>query len=168
MNTPKNVVRKVQSLEGAVLQALSKPRQSNIYTVRLRAQGAVDRHLIVEKIPGPRRGRSVLLRVTPASDVPLPAVAPPMLTTQEAADRLNVSRPYVTQLVDAGRFKDVVRTQSGHRRIPLAEVERVEKEMRTTRRAALDEAAGITRHLRERELNEARTKAKRRWVAKST
>lgn len=89
-----------------------------------------------------------------------------MLTTQEAADRLNVSRPYVVQLVGSGRFEGVQRTRSGHVRIPLREVERVEREMRSVRRAALADIAEATRGLRERELLTAKAKPRRRWTAK--
>jgi excisionase family DNA binding protein len=149
MSTPKTTApkpgRQVESLEGAVLRALTKPGRAHVETVRLRPKGSVDRRLIVEFAPDPKDRRSVLLRVTPATDAPLPRATPEMLTTQQAADRLNVSRPYVAQLVDGGRFKGVQRTQSGHRRIPLAEVERIEREMRATRRAALDAAAAATR-----------------------
>jgi excisionase family DNA binding protein len=56
-----------------------------------------------------------------------------MLTTQQAADRLHVSRPYIAQLVDHGKFEGVERTQSGHRRIPAAQVGRVHEEMRRTK-----------------------------------
>jgi len=77
-----------------------------------------------------------------------------------------VSRPYVAQLVDGGRFHGVQRTQSGHRRIPLAEVERVQQEMRSVRRAALDGMADAAHDRRESELLAAKSKSKRRWVAK--
>lgn len=172
MSTPKTAVakpgRKVQSLESAVLRALTKPGNVHVETVRLRPKGSVDRRLRVEFAPDPRDGRSVLLRVTPASDAPLPAAAPVMVTTQQAADRLNVSRPYVVQLVDGGQFEGVQRTQSGHRRIPMAEVERIEQQMRTTRRKALDDLVYATRELQGRELLAAKAKSKRRWIDKPT
>ena len=170
MKTPKTAIpksaHKVQSLEGAVLRALTKPGHPHIETVRLRPKGSLDRRLIVEFTPDPKDSRAILLRVTPASDTPLPTTTPVMLTTQQAADQLNVSRPYVAQLVDSGRFSGVQRTQSGHRRIPLTEVERVEREMRTTRRKALDNMAETTLELRERELLEAKAKSRRRWKVK--
>jgi excisionase family DNA binding protein len=150
----------------ALREQLAKAGLVHVETVRLRPQGSVDRRLIVEFAPDPEDSRSVLLRVTPATALPLPAAAPAMLTTQQAADRLNVSRPYVVQLVDGGRFKDVQRTQSGHRRIPLVEVERIEQEMRAVRHAALDNLARSTRAHSQRELSAAKAKAKRRWVVK--
>ena len=172
MSTPKTAAakpgRKVQSLESAVLRALTKPGHVHVETVRLRPKDSVDRRLRVEFAPDPTDGRSVLLRVTPSSDAPLPAAAPIMVTTQQAADRLNVSRPYVVQLVDGGQIDGVQRTQSGHRRIPMAEVERIEQQMRTTRRKALDDLVHATRELQERELLAAKAKSKRRWIDKPT
>lgn len=140
----------------------------HVETVRFRPQGLADRRLIVEYAQDPEDAHSVLMRLRPATSAPFPAPGREMLTTQEAADRLNVSRPYVTKLVDSGKFKGVERTQSGHRRIPLAEVERVHQEMRSARRAALDDMAEITQDLRARQLGEAKSKAKRRRVAKQT
>lgn len=152
----------------ALREQLAKAGLVHVETVRLRPQGSVDRRLIVEVSPDPEDDSSILLRVRPATTAPLPAAGPSMLTTQEAADLLNVSRPYVAQLVDGGRFQGVQRTQSGHRRIPLVEVERVQQEMRSVRRAALDSMADATRDRRESELLAAKSKAKRRWVAKPT
>lgn len=191
MSTPKPAAskpaRKIPSLEGAVLRALARPRPASteaarqaralreqlakaglvhVETVRLRPQGSVDRRLIVEVSPDPEDERSVLLRVRPATAAPLPAATSSMLTTQQAADLLDVSRPYVARLVDSGRFQGVQRTQAGHRRIPLAEVERVRQEMRSVRRAALDGIADAASDRRQRELLAAKRKSKRRWVAK--
>jgi excisionase family DNA binding protein len=135
-------------------------------TVRIRQQGLADRRLIVEYTPDPEDVQAVLLRVRPASNLSLPDAAAQMLTTQQAADRLNVSRPYVARLVDNGTFNGVERTQSGHRRIPVAEVERVQQQMRATRRTALDDITDATQDLRAREQADAKSKSKRRWVAK--
>ena len=172
MSTPKTASRKAQpgirSLDRVVLHALTGPQREQVFTVRVRAKGSVDRRLIVKASRDPKDRDALLLHVSPASPTPLPAALPPMLTTQEAADRLNVSRPYVAQLVDAGRFKDVQRTKAGHRRIPVAEVERVGGEMHAARNAILDDLANApeTKHLRERELRAARTRTGRRWGAK--
>lgn len=159
------VLKKMARQARTLREHLAKAGLTHVETVRLRPQGDIDRRLIVEVSPDPEDSRAILLRVRPATARPLPvAAAPTLLTTQEAADRLNVSRPYVVQLVDAGRFKDVVRTQAGHRRIPAAEVERVHREMRSIRRAALDDIDEATRDLRERELVAAKRKPKRRWI----
>jgi excisionase family DNA binding protein len=147
-------------------EQLAKFGLVHVETVRFRPHGLADRRLIVEYAPDPEDARSVLMRVRPASNEPLPDAEPQMLTTQQAADRLNVSRPYVARLVDDGEFEGVERTQSGHRRIPAAEVERLHQEMRSARRAALDDMAQVTKDLRARELHAAKSKSKRRWVAK--
>jgi excisionase family DNA binding protein len=151
----------------ALREQLAKAGLVQVETVRMRPQGSLDRRFVVELAPDPEDSRSVLLRVRPATDAPLPAVVAAMLTTQEAADRLNVSRPYVVQLVDEGRFKNVQRTQAGHRRIPLAEVERMGHGVRVVHRVSLDNIAKTTRKLRERELIAAKARSKRRWVAKT-
>lgn len=175
-STPKPASPTLQSLEGAVLHALRHVRklreqstpleQVHVETVRIRQQGLADRRLIVEYAPDPEDAHAILLRVRPASTLTLPDAPAQMLTTQQAADRLNVSRPYVARLVDNGTFTGVERTQSGHRRIPVAEVERIQQEMRSTRHTALDGIADATQDLRARELADAKSKSKRRWVAK--
>ena len=149
----------------ALREQLSDFGLLRVETVRVRPRGS-DRQLRVEYAVDPEDRHSVLMRVSLASDQPL-AAAPTMLTTQEAADALNVSRPYVIRLVDdEKKVSGVERTESGHRRIPLAEVERIQAEMRSTRRKALDSIDAATQDLRERELRTATTKSKRRWVAK--
>ncbi len=45
-----------------------------------------------------------------------------LLTTAEAAAKLEVSRPYVSMLCDAGKLGEVVMTEGGHRRIRAAAV----------------------------------------------
>ena len=87
-----------------------------------------------------------------------------MLTTQGAADRLNVSRPYVVKLVEDGTFKGVERTRTGHRRIPAAEVERVRAQMQASRRAVLHRLEIATTDLSEQELEGTRVAPKRRWI----
>jgi excisionase family DNA binding protein len=46
-----------------------------------------------------------------------------LLTTAEAASKLEVSRPYVSMLCDAGKLGEVVMTEGGHRRIRASAVE---------------------------------------------
>ena len=62
-----------------------------------------------------------------------------MLTTQEAADMLNVSRPHVTKLLKEGKigFEEVGR----HRRVPLQALMAYREERRLSREAALGELA---------------------------
>ena len=86
------------------------------------------------------------------------------VSTQQAAEQLNVSHTYVTKLIDDGKFEGVEGSARGYLRIPAAEVERVEDEMRAFRRAALNEMEELTSDLRTKELEAARAKAKRHWV----
>lgn len=67
------------------------------------------------------------------------------LTTQEAADFLNVSRPYVVKLIDTGKLP--ARLVGTRRRIAFEDLVRFDEEDRKRRRAALDELAEIDREL---------------------
>jgi excisionase family DNA binding protein len=63
-----------------------------------------------------------------------------MLTTQEAADLLNVSHPYLVKLLES---RAIPHTMAGaHRRIPLSDLMRYRKMRDSTRRRAL---ASLTR-----------------------
>ena len=64
-----------------------------------------------------------------------------MLTTQEAADVLNVSRPYLTKLLLRGdiRFEQV----GTHRRVPIDELMRFRAEKAKRQESALDELARL-------------------------
>lgn len=171
----------IESLEGTVLAALKAaqhrrqarsadnglPQEATAeHTVRMRSAGGLDRRFVLTYAIDPDDAGAVVFRIRPASakalDVPPPS--PLMLTTQEAADRLNVSRPYVVKLAEEGVFKDVERTQAGHRRIPATEVDRVRDDMLSTRRAALHRIEALAPDLRQRELDAARAAPKRRWV----
>lgn len=45
-----------------------------------------------------------------------------MLSTEDAAQIMGCSRPYVAMLVDAGKLAGAVRTKGGHRKVPKAAV----------------------------------------------
>ena len=64
-----------------------------------------------------------------------------VLTTQQAADALNVSRPYLIKILEAGEvsFEKVGR----HRRIPAAELFAYKQKRDETRREALAEMAAL-------------------------
>lgn len=67
------------------------------------------------------------------------------LTTQEVADYLNVSRPYVVKLIESGKLP--ARKVGTRRRVAFEDLVRFDQEDRKIRRAALDEVAQIDREL---------------------
>jgi excisionase family DNA binding protein len=143
------------------------PEAAAVYvdTVRIRPEG-VDRQLRMEYTRDPDDEKAMIVRIRLASEKALPEPAPAkpdMLTTQAAADILKVSRPYVVRLIDTGKVAGVERTQAGHRRIPRAEVMRIQAKMRATRRTALDAWSDVESV---DEASERATKTKSRWAVK--
>lgn len=67
------------------------------------------------------------------------------LTTQEAADYLNVSRPYVVSLIEQEKLP--ARKVGTRRRVAFEDLLRFDEEQRVQRRAALDELARIDQEL---------------------
>jgi excisionase family DNA binding protein len=67
------------------------------------------------------------------------------LTTQEAADLLNISRPSLIQLLDDGRI--AYRRLGTHRRIPLEDVLAFKADNYAKRKAALDELSNLHQEL---------------------
>lgn len=55
-----------------------------------------------------------------------------MLSTQEAAQLMECSRPYVAMLIDAGTLEGGVASKGGHRKVPRASVQRWIEQNRTT------------------------------------
>ncbi len=68
------------------------------------------------------------------------------LTTQEVADYLNVSRPYVVKLIESGKLP--ARLVGTRRRVSFADLIKFDEKDREARRAALDELARIDQELK--------------------
>jgi excisionase family DNA binding protein len=67
------------------------------------------------------------------------------LTTQEVADYLNVSRPYVVKLIEEQKLP--ARKVGTRRRVALEDLLRFDEQQRARQRAALDELARIDAQL---------------------
>ena len=67
------------------------------------------------------------------------------LTTVEAANFLNVSRPFVIKEIDGGRIPH--RMVGSHRRILLSDLLEYAKQMQTSREAALEELSQLSHEL---------------------
>lgn len=102
-----------------------------------------------EAVELPRSVREVLVRVVrELAQGNAVAVLPvhAELTTQEAADLLTVSRPYLIGLIDQGTLP-CTRTVGNHRRLRLADVLAYKRARNTVRRAALDEMSAESERL---------------------
>ncbi|MFM0126712.1 helix-turn-helix domain-containing protein [Paraburkholderia sediminicola] len=67
-----------------------------------------------------------------------------MLSTKDVAKILNVSRPFVVRLADAGKLGVVEKTEAGQRRIPAAAVETYRSEQEAKAHDALAQLGAIS------------------------
>lgn len=96
-------VRVVRALEDSLAQGSSK--------------GKALRMALITKLASDEAGTGELTSTSKVEDLAAP------LSTVEAAKILNMSRPYVTMLCDAGKLGPIEVTDGGHRRIPREAVE---------------------------------------------
>jgi excisionase family DNA binding protein len=158
----------LQSYSRKLNEGLHKQGWMQVKTLRFRPKGEnIDRKFVVESSLDPMDNSAVILRVRPATAAELPEPGPKYLTTEQAAKVLNVSRPYVIGLADAGTLKGVMRTGANHRRIPEPEVLRMAELMHKEMRTGIQEIEDLNGDLRQRELDEAKKTVTRRWVAKA-
>ncbi len=99
-------------------------------------------------VPMPAKAVAFMFRILQAMGDQVPVTLIPhdsLLTTQQAADFLNVSRPYLIKLLEEGKIPH--RKVGRHRRVRYADLAAYEKQAAVERRAALDEMAKLTREM---------------------
>jgi excisionase family DNA binding protein len=70
------------------------------------------------------------------------------LSTENGAQILNVSRPYVVKLADSGKLGAIEKTKGGQHRIPAAAVEAYRRERKAKSRKALEGLAATSEEAR--------------------
>jgi len=85
------------------------------------AEGKAIRMALIAKLATTEIGEAAALEAKPALGAA--ASSDILLTTAEAAAKLEVSRPHVSMLCDQGKLGQVVMTEGGHRRIRASAVE---------------------------------------------
>lgn len=91
-----------------------------------------------------------------------------LLTTSEAAVELEVSRPYVSMLCDAGKLGEVVMTEGGHRRIRSSAVHAYRASQTRQHKAAMTpRETGVEAHLYDHSDGQFASPGKRRASTKS-
>lgn len=99
-------------------------------------------------VPLPARAVELIVRILEAMADRVPISVIPHeaeFTTQQAADYLNVSRPYLVGLIDKGEIDH--RTVGRHRRVRFADLLEFERRSKAERRAAINEMAAQARLL---------------------
>src|SRR5215813_4071066 len=103
--------------------------------------------MYIERIPNRNSPPAILLRESYRRRTRRVTLVPvePEITTQQAAELLNVSRPYVIGLIDKGTLS--ARMVGNHRRLPLKDVLAYKADSRAKRRQTLQELAVLDQEL---------------------
>lgn len=120
-----------------------KPLADAKQDVRLRVSESAD---IV--VPLPAAAVAAITRILAAMAERRPVSVIPMdaeLTTQQAADMLNVSRPHLTKLLDGGTIPH--RKVGSHRRVLVADVLAFEAQARAAQSKAIDDMVAVSQEL---------------------
>lgn len=147
---PSSTTVKVPTVEAALAAQLALRELSKIPTRRptraLKVRGETDGSEVAVSVP--REAFDLFLEIlgqmangNAVTIVPVHAE----LTTQQAADLLNVSRPYVVALLDDGKIP--FRLVGTHRRVRVADILAFKAKDDEDRRAAVDELAAEARTL---------------------
>jgi excisionase family DNA binding protein len=123
------------------LKALAEARQDVTIVVQSGTQPKV-------LVPLPARAVELIFRILQSMGDRVPVSVIPHeaeLTTQQAADYLNVSRPYLIKLLDAGEMEH--RVVGRHRRVRFGVLLEYQKQSMRDRQAAIDEMAAEAREL---------------------
>ncbi|HEX7390011.1 MAG TPA: helix-turn-helix domain-containing protein [Acidiphilium sp.] len=99
-------------------------------------------------VPLPARAVQLILRILETMAARRPFSVLPHdadLTTQQAADYLNVSRPFLTRQIDDGKLK--AHLVGRHRRVRFGDLIAYEQKAMVKQKAALAEMADVTRDL---------------------
>ena len=101
-----------------------------------------------EDLTVPREAAEMLMRILASMAAGQPVTVIPdhaELTTQQAADLMNVSRPHVIKLLDEGKIQ--FRLVGTHRRVEAASVKDYVAQARTRQRVAADQLSELTEEM---------------------
>jgi len=101
-----------------------------------------------EDLTVPREAAEMLMRILASIAAGQPVMVIPdhaELTTQQAADLMNVSRPHVIKLLDEGKIQ--YRLVGTHRRVEAASVKDYISQARARQRAAADQLSELTEEM---------------------
>lgn len=110
-----SIAADMQRLEAEIGSLIGKALQSSLSSQT--AEGKAIRMGLIATLASAELGSLAVV------DPPPPPITDALLTTAQAAEQLEVSRPYVSMLCDQGKLGEVVMTEGGHRRIRSSSVQ---------------------------------------------